>query len=148
MYITALFVFLLALLYSILICASPMVFIDFPSLLIIVLLTVPMLMAAGLGGDLIRAFKVMVRKNHPYTDTELQRALHAVEYTIKLLWYAGFTGAIIGLVSILCNLSNPEQLGPIASVMLLTIFYALFACFFFLPIRAKLKAMLITKAPQ
>jgi flagellar motor component MotA len=145
MYITALIVFLLAIVYSILLCSNPVIFLDIPSILIIILLTVPMLMAAGLGGDLIRAFKLMIRKNHPYTTSELQRAHHAVDYTIKLLWYAGFIGSFIGLVSMLRNLTDPTTIGPNAAVMILTVFYALFASFFFLPIRAKLKAMLITK---
>ncbi|MDF2511562.1 MAG: hypothetical protein K0S04_1428 [Herbinix sp.] len=145
MYVIAIIIFLVATVGGISLCSPPIIFLDIPSLLIILLFTIPMLIAAGLGGDLSRAFKVMVRKDLPYTRVELQRALIAVEYTMRLLFYAGLIGSLIGFISMLRNISDLSTIGPNFAVMLLTLFYALLASFFFLPIRAKIKALLVVE---
>lgn len=53
----------------------------------------------------------------------------------------GLIGTLIGLVQMLQNLNNPEQIGPAMAVALLTTFYgAVLANILFLPLAGKLRA--------
>ena len=52
----------------------------------------------------------------------------------------GMIGTLIGLVQMLANMANPQDIGPAMAVALLTTFYGmLLATLFFLPIAGKLK---------
>ena len=117
---------------------------DLPSLLIILIITIPMVLASGLFPDLKRAFKLITLKNVVYTKLELQRSLEAVRLTVKLVVFSGIFGSLIGLINILRYLSNPEYLGPNMSVMLICLLYSLFGGFIFMPIMAKIKVMLFS----
>lgn len=117
---------------------------DLPSLLIILMITIPMLLASGLFPDLKRAFKVITVKKADFTKLELQRALEAVRLTVRLIVFSGVFGSIVGLINILRYLSNPEALGPNMSVMLICTLYSIFAGFIFMPISSKIKVMLFS----
>lgn len=118
-------------------------FIDMPSLLIILMITVPMLLASGLFPDLRRAFRVIMVKKAAYTKLELQRSLEAVKLTIRLIFYSGFLGTIVGLITILKSLKDIDVLGPNLSVMLICILYAIFGSFLLLPIASKLRVEIL-----
>ncbi len=145
MYIIALIILIFALVYSS-VFGQPLESIynvlDIPSLLIILMITIPMLLASGLFPDLGRAFKVITFKKADYTKLELKRALEAVRLTFKLVVFSGFFGSLVGLINILRYLSSPETIGPNVSVMLICTLYSVFAGFIFMPIAAKLKVMI------
>ena len=50
---------------------------------------------------------------------------YGIKITNQIVVQAGLTGTLIGLVVLLQNMSDPEQLGPALAVGLLTILYAL-----------------------
>jgi flagellar motor component MotA len=117
---------------------------DIPSLFILLIITIPMLLASGLFPDLKRAFKAITVKKPDFTKLELQRALEAVRLTVKLITFSGIFGFLIGLMNILRHLSEPKYLGPNLSVALICVIYSIFAGFIFMPISAKLKVMLFS----
>jgi flagellar motor component MotA len=117
---------------------------DLPSLFIVLIITIPMLLASGLFPDLKRAFKAITVKKVYFTKLELQKALEAVRLTVKLITFSGIFGFLIGLINILKHLSEPKYLGPNLSVALICLLYSIFAGFIFMPISAKLKVMLFS----
>lgn len=118
---------------------------DIPSLFILLIITIPMLLASGLFPDLKRAFKAITVKKPDFTKLELQRALEAVRLTVKLITFSGIFGFLIGLMNILRHLSEPKYLGPNLSVALICVIYSIFAGFIFMPISAKLKVMIFSR---
>lgn len=122
-------------------------FFDIPSLMIIVLITLPMLFSSGLFKDLKRAFAVIMKKNVPYTKLELERSLEAVRLTIKLILFSGAFGFLIGAITILAHL-NVAVLGPNMAVNTIPVLYALFGCFILLPIQSRLKVLILSAASE
>ena len=152
MYLFALLILIIAIIYSAVIgqpFVSALNLFDIPSLMIITFITMPMLLASGLFGDLKRAFKVIMVKNVTYTKLELQRSLEAVKLTIKLIMFSGIFGFLIGLISIFKFVyNNLQALGPNLSVNLVLILYALFGCFILLPIQSKLKVLILSTSEE
>jgi len=152
MYLFALLILIIVIIYSAVIgqpFVSALNLFDIPSLMIITFITMPMLLASGLLGDLKRAFKVIMVKKVTYTKVELQRSLEAVKLTIKLIMFSGIFGFLIGLIQILKFVySNLQALGPNLSVNLVIIFYALFGCFILLPIQSKLKVLILSTSEE
>lgn len=144
MYIIAVVIFIAILVGTILIGAPITVFFDLPSLLIIVLITATMLMASGLFNDFKRAFKVIMSRDNQFSKVEIEKSYLAIELTIKLIINSGLLGSLIGLISMLRSIDNPSTIGPNVAVMLLTLFYGLFGTFIFMPIKARLKSLLIS----
>jgi flagellar motor component MotA len=147
MYLIALILLIVALAYSVVI-GHPMVDLlnvfDIPSLLIILLITIPMLLASGLFPDLRRAFRAIMDKKVSYSSLELQKSLEAVKLTVRLIVFSGIFGSLTGLINVLKYLSDPQALGPNLSVLLICTVYALFGSFLFMPISARLKVMLLS----
>lgn len=148
MYYIALVIFILVLLGSMMLGGSPAMFIDLPSLLMITLITLPMFMASGLSKDLGRAFQILIYQKKTYAKAELGRSLEAVTLIIKLLILSGIFGFLTGMISFARQLSDLSQIGPAFSVMLLTTYYALFSILIFLPVQARIKALLHEKSSE
>jgi flagellar motor component MotA len=75
---------------------------------------------------------------------ELKRTEIALSLAVKLLLFAGLLGSIIGIISILANLSNKNMLGPNLAISFLTLLYSVLIVFILLPVQAKVKAMILT----
>jgi hypothetical protein len=73
MYLIGIIVFLVLTTLLMTISAPPMVFLDFPSLLVILGVTVPILLASGLLPDLGKGFRLMTAKENPFSLFELKR---------------------------------------------------------------------------
>lgn len=151
MYIAALILLLLSVSYSMLIGSSSigyiLNFIDLPTLLIILSISIPMLLASGLFPDLRRAFHTIMFKKSVFSKKQLQCSLEAVRLTIKLILYSGIFGALICGIQILTRLNDPLLLGPSLAVAMISIIYAVFGCFIFMPIEARLKTLILS-APE
>lgn len=143
MYFLGLVVFMVFLAWSTLLSSSLASFIDLPSLTIILAFSIPMLMASGLLPDFIRGFKIMGQKINTWSLFELKKTEIALQLMIKLLLFSGLFGSIIGLVSILSNLNELSKIGPNLSVSILTFFYSVLIVFILLPVRAKVKAIIL-----
>ena len=113
-------------------------FVDFNTLLFLVLFLIPLLSSGGLLKDFNNAFRLGIGKKKAASLMELKRAKESVSLTIKiLLAVSAFIGSIQG-VFILYNMDDPSFLGPYFSVVLLTVVYGMGIILILLPLQAKL----------
>lgn len=144
MYLIGIIVFLVLTTLLMTISAPPMVFLDFPSLLVILAVTVPILLASGLLPDLGKGFRLMTAKENPFSLFELKRIRQACHLTQRVLPLAGVLGTLVGLVGLLTHLDDPTKIGPAVAMSLLTFIYAVVMLFVILPIRAKTDTIIDT----
>lgn len=127
-------------------------FIDFPSLLTILLFEVTMLFSAGLLKDFNNAFRLAVRtKRDAETGvpvSELRRAVEAVRLARRVSLAGGVFALLFQIILILHNMSTPEQLGPMLAVAILTLLYALAITLLLLPLESKLRVKLGAAAEE
>lgn len=144
MYLIGMLVFLVLTSLLMTISAPPLVFIDFPSLLVILGVTVPILLASGVLQDLGRGFRLMAVRENPFSLFELKRVRQACHLTLRVLPLAGVLGTLVGLVGLLTQLDDPTKIGPAIAMSLLTFLYAVVLLFVILPIRAKTNILIDT----
>ncbi len=123
---------------------APLAYVDFPSLLVILVLSAAVLAASGLMGDFFKSFKLMAQKTNPCSAIELKRMLSAIRLSIWSFLLSGMVGMVIGTVAILSNFGDPAKFGPSAAMALLTLLYSMIFVFIMLPVQARAKAMLAT----
>jgi len=123
---------------------SASVYVDLPSLIVILALTIPILLASGLLPDLFRGFRLMGMKVNPYSSLELKRITQACRLALLSLLLSGLTGTIFGTVGMLSNLSDPTRIGPKLAIAMLTTLYAIVLGFLILPVQAKVRTILDT----
>ncbi len=116
--------------------------IDLPSMVIILILTVPVLLRGGMWKDFKRAWKLL-RKNYTCHLGELRRTLDVVEMMQKQVIYAGIISLLMSLIAILHNLSDPTRLGPNMAVAILTMLYAVCFEMLLLPLQLEVKRRII-----
>lgn len=117
-------------------------FIDFPSLLIILVLAAPVLFKGGMWKDFLRAWKLL-KKNYACHLSEIRRSLDVVEMMQKQLIYAGIISMLLSLVHVLGMLSDPASLGPNVAVAILTMLYAVILEMLLLPLQMEAKRRII-----
>lgn len=117
-------------------------FFDPPSLIIILVLTVPVLFKGGMWKDFLRAWKLL-KRNYTCHLSEIRRSLDVVEMMQKQLVYAGIISMLISLVHILGMLSDLASLGPNLAVAILTMLYALILEMLLLPLQMEAKRRII-----
>ena len=144
MYLIGILLFIAFMIGVTAITASPIVYVGFPSLLVILAVTVPILLAAGLLPDLGKGFRLMTAKENPFSLFELKRIRQACQLTQRSLPLAGVLGTLVGLVGMLTRLDDPTKIGPAVAVAMLTTIYAIVFLFVILPIRAKVDAVMDT----
>jgi len=144
MYFIGIFIFLALLIGAGSFSSSITSYIDFPSIVLIIGFTIPIMMASGLLSDFLKGFKLMGQNENPYTSIELKRMLIANKLGISLILISAIMGTIMGGIAILTNVSDMSMLGPSFAVAILTTFYALVLTVVLLPIQAKIKAILST----
>lgn len=119
-------------------------FVDPPSLLVVLGLTLPMMMASGLLPDFLKGFHLMGLKVNPYSQIELNRIYQANRLATSAFLLSGLIGTLMGSVALLANVSDAASLLPGFAVASLTTLYALIFVFLILPIQAKVQAILST----
>lgn len=145
MYILGILLFVLSLAFiSLASGGSPLAFIDIPSLIVILGVCIPILLASGLAKDFIRGFKVMQRLPNQLTEIELKRTLIAISLVMKSTIIGGLLGTLVGSVAIGANIDSITKLGPSIGVALLTILYAVVFYVMLLPVQYRVKAVLST----
>ncbi len=144
MYFLGLLLYIVFLIFFSLLSGTIATFIDFPSLLIILALTIPVLMSSGLLSDFFRGFALMGKKINYYSSIDLKRILEADRLAIRALLLAGAVGTIIGTVALLAKLDDPSLFGPSLSVALITVLYSLILISIILPVKAKVSTILET----
>lgn len=116
--------------------------IDLPSLIIVLVFTVPALFKGGVWKDFMRAWKLL-RKDYTCHLSELRRTLDVVEMMQKQLIYAGVLCMLMSFITILGQLTRPENLGPNLAVAILTILYAVIFEMLLLPLQLEVKRRII-----
>ena len=107
-------------------------FIDFPSLLLIVLIFVPGLLIMGEWKNFLKAFSVGIK---PFSLLELKNIIGAVDAAQKLTIYSALFAIIISGVLVMGRLDDPSTIGPNLAVCFLAGLYAVIIEFLLLPLR-------------
>ena len=141
MYFISTILFLVFLVLSVSLWSMASIYIDPPSLILILTFTVPILFASGLHRDFLKSFKLMAGKENTFSEVELKRMLQSVKLVIKTLFASGVLGMFIGSIAILN--SGPFILSHFAITMI-TLLYAVIFIIMLLPIEARIKATIDT----
>ena len=84
--------------------------------------------------------KNMLEKNLSFIEIRHEQGIHFFDTMAQYAPGFGFLGTLIGLVMLLSELENPENLGPSMSTALVTTFYGiLLANLMFLPLAGRLR---------
>lgn len=118
-------------------------FFDFNSFLVLLLITFPILISSGLLKDFQNSFRLVIGKKKGGSLTEIKKAKEAVDLVGKTLLYVGAFIAMFSMVIILGNIDDPNALGPSIAITVLSLLYALAINLILLPLKSKLKMMLI-----
>lgn len=115
---------------------------DFPTLVCILGMSLPILARRGAWRDLLRAFR-MLKKTFVCTLAELKRTKEAVELMQKQILYAGIITAILGLIYLLSQLTDLSQLGPYLAVTILAVLYTAVLELLLLPLQHEVKSRIV-----
>ncbi len=115
---------------------------NLPSLIIILVFTVPVLVRGGVWKDFMRAFFLM-KKGYACHLSELRRTQDVLEMLQRQVFCAGILSMLLTLISIMRNLSDPATLGPNLAVAILTILYATVIEMLLLPLQLEVKRRII-----
>lgn len=115
---------------------------DMPSLIIILIFTVPVLFRGGVWKDFKRAWRLL-RKDYSCHLSEIRRSLDVVEMLQKQVLYAGVISLLLTLILILGMLSDLASLGPNLAVAILTMLYAMIIEMLLLPLQLEAKRRII-----
>ena len=122
-------------------------FIDFPTLVCMLILILPMLMKKGLARDLLRAFKLLKEK-YVCSFSELRHALDVVEVMQKQILCAGVIVSFQGIYATFRNLSDFTTLGANLSIALLAVFYTAILELLLLPLQIEVKRRMVDYMEQ
>ncbi len=117
-------------------------FIDFPTILIMLIFIVPVLMRGGVWRDFKRAFKLL-KKDFTCHLSELRRTKDVLEMIQKQIWYAGILTMMVSVMYVMVNISDPSLLGPNIAVVVLTMFYAVILEMLLLPMVLEVKGRIM-----
>ncbi len=118
------------------------IFLDIPSLVIIVFPLIFILLFSDTWGDYIRAYK-FVAGNKEYTTKELKASVLALDLSINITSITGGIGTLIGIMISLVNIADFEMLGVYLAIILITVLYALIINAVQMPIRTCIKKELV-----
>lgn len=144
MYLIGVVVFLVLMVGIAMISGAPLAFVDLPSLLVVLALTLSIMIASGLLADFFKGFKLMGQKVNPFSAIELKRIRQANRLAICALLISGAVGFVVGVIAMLSSLSDAAALGPNIAMAMLTMLYALLFVLVVLPVNAKVRAILST----
>jgi flagellar motor component MotA len=124
---------------------SGLVFIDFPSALLILVCLFFFFFTSKSGSIIGKYIKSSFKKNYNYTRAELVSLSTAIKNTVKFTLAAGGFGFLSGAIASL-GVARKEDLGVNVAVSLVSVFYSIIVSYIiFFPIQAwaenKLNAM-------
>lgn len=117
-------------------------FIDIPTLLLLLVLAAPTFLHSGLGKDFKRAFSVNEQGKN-WTLSELKRMLEAVDLLRRQFVYAGVFVALAQMVVMLLSLDEPAAIGPSVSIILLAGVYVAVFALPLMPLKVEIKKRII-----
>lgn len=117
---------------------------DFPSLLCLLVILIPVILGTGTGKDLKNAISIGCSRKKTYSLIELKRAKEAVGLVMKMIFLTGGLVAILELLIILHELDEPSRLGPLCAIILLVMLYAVFLAMIILPLNVIINNRIIS----
>lgn len=99
------------------------VLVDLPSLIIILVFTVPVLIRNGVWKDFKRAF-FLLKKGYACHLSELKRTQDVLEMLQRQVFCAGIVAMLLTFINIMRSLSDLASLGPNMAVAVMTVLYA------------------------
>lgn len=115
---------------------------DFPSLIIILAFTAPVLFRGEIWKDFLRAWRLL-RKNYTCHLSEIRRSLDVIEMLQKQVLCAGIASMLLSFIHILGLLSDLASLGPHVAVAILTMLYAVVFEMLLLPLQIEAKRRIV-----
>lgn len=116
---------------------------DIPTLICLLVLSLPILFRRGLWRDFFRAFRLL-KKTYVCSLADLKRTKEAVALMQKQVLYAGIIVSTMGIIYVLGYLSDLQHLGPCMAVVVLSILYMAVLELLLLPLQYEVKQRLIT----
>lgn len=117
--------------------------IDMPTLLLLLCITVPVLMSAGVLRDFGNVFRFVIGKKKADGIRELRRAEEAVSMAVKTIWYVAILISVAECIKMLTHLDDPTKIGPILCVSILVVLYAAAINILLISMRTQLRIQLI-----
>ena len=115
---------------------------DFPTLVCILVLTVPVLFQKRMAKDFLRAF-MLLNEKYECNFSELRHALNVVEMMQKQVLCAGCIVTIQGLILVFHKLSDWTTIGPNLNVAMLAAAYTAFLELLLLPLQIAAKQRIV-----
>lgn len=113
-------------------------YLDFNTILFLILFLIPLLLSGGLLKDFQNAFRIGVGRKEAASLMELKRAKEAVGLTVKIMLVLSVFICAIQGVFILYNMADPALLGPSFSVSLLSLAYGMGIALVLFPLQARI----------
>jgi len=112
---------------SIFVGGSPLCFILFPALIIVIGIALGLRLVSCGACDLARALSCLcLLISKPTDSSSLRRSAQVQRYLISYLYAGGILGALIGFIQMAHNLPDMDQLLPSMAINAPTLFYAVF----------------------
>lgn len=118
------------------------VLVDLPSLIIILVFTVPVLIRNGVWKDFKRAF-FLLKKGYACHLSELKRTQDVLEMLQRQVFCAGIVAMLLTFINIMRSLSDLASLGPNIAVAVMTVLYATVIEMLLLPLQLEVKRRII-----
>lgn len=115
---------------------------DFPSLVSLLILTLPILLENGMWKDFVRGFKLL-RKSYTCSLAELKRTQDVIELLQKQIIYAAVIVTVFSSIIVLGFMQTPSVMGVNLAVALITVLYAAIMEMLLLPIHIEVKRRII-----
>jgi len=118
-------------------------FIDIPSLLIILIITVCSLAASNNFRNFNNAFVIAFSKKKQYTAKEMKLAGKAISLFIKVSFATAGLSSVFAAITILNELDDKSKFGPPLAIALCTLFYACIIAVIMLPVKSRIEKKII-----
>ncbi|MEE0886072.1 MAG: hypothetical protein UIB61_04140 [Treponema sp.] len=139
-----LFVMIVALAVSLLMTKGNLslvlMFVDLPSLVLLLLFSVPPMVFSGMWGDFMRAFSAGKKD---FGVALLKRSEKAVSMMQRFVLIGGFFSVFVALIVCLSDVSDFSVLGKNLAVVCISAFYTAVLEFLLIPLDANVKTALI-----
>ena len=124
-------------------------FIDIPSVIIVVAITLGGVLMCYPAGRVVDAFTATLKGPGSADAAQRRQRVGVIALGQQVSWGAGVFGTFSGLIAMLADLSSPSSIGAGMAVALLTLFYAaILAEFVFNPLRQVLMNQLDAGGPD
>jgi flagellar motor component MotA len=100
-------------------------FIDVNSMILVLGITVGGLWMCYGPTAVVSTFRHTLLTNKTPAQAHLKQAIAILSSAYQLVWAAGLSGTLVGLVIMLSNMDDPAAIGPGMAVALLTVMYGL-----------------------